>query len=103
MHAYTADNQSPQWRRAIERVKAELPETMPLLIGHGEPVTTGFLSWQRAYLDRFEELIRQADWSDQVRAVQEVMAGIKGYLPSENLAFLAELSVPPTAKRLGLL
>lgn len=103
MHSYMADNHNPDWRRAMDRLRADLPEDLPLLIGHGAPVTTGFLTWQETYLDVFEAAIRTANWSNPEAATNEVMTRMQDYLPSEELAFFAQLSVTPNAQRLGVL
>jgi glyoxylase-like metal-dependent hydrolase (beta-lactamase superfamily II) len=103
MHPYMADNTNPDWRAALDRLRRELAEDLPLYIGHGAPVTTGFLDWQETYLDLFEAAIRNADWSDGDAATAAVMRRMKDYLPSDDLVFLAQLSVLPNAKRLGML
>jgi glyoxylase-like metal-dependent hydrolase (beta-lactamase superfamily II) len=103
MHAYTADNTNDEWRLAIERLMTDLPENTILYIGHGLPVTPGFLQWQRTYLDKFEEAIKQADWSDPDAATATVVAAMQQYLPNDDLLFLMELSIEPNARRLGKL
>ena len=103
MHSYMADGQNDKWRKAIERVKSEFPETMLLLVGHGAPTTPGLLTWQRTYLDRFEAAVKTADWRDTKVASETVVAAMKDYLPSDQLVFLMQLSIEPTARRLGVL
>ena len=103
MHPYMADNTNPDWRAALDRLRGELAEDLPLFIGHGAPVTTGFLDWQETYLDLFEAAIRSANWSDRDAATAAVMRRMKDYLPSDDLVLLAQLSVLPNAKRLGML
>jgi glyoxylase-like metal-dependent hydrolase (beta-lactamase superfamily II) len=103
MHAFMADNQIPAWKRAIERVQSELPEDAILHIGHGPPITPGFLRWQAAYLDIFENALRRADWNDTAGAQASVTAAMCGYLPSDELLFLMQLSIVPNAERLGLI
>jgi glyoxylase-like metal-dependent hydrolase (beta-lactamase superfamily II) len=102
MHAFMADNENPSWKRAIARVQSELPEDAIMHIGHGPPITPGFLRWQAAYLDIFETALRRADWSDASAAQASVTAAMCGYLPSEELLFLMQLSILPNAERLGL-
>lgn len=103
MHAYMADNTNDEWRRVIERLQSELAEDTVLYVGHGLPVTPGFLSWQRTYLDKFEQAIEDADWSDAEAAAVEVTAAMQQYLPNEDLLFLMQLSIEPNAVRLGRL
>jgi glyoxylase-like metal-dependent hydrolase (beta-lactamase superfamily II) len=102
MHAFMADNQNPAWRRALERVQSELPEDTVLHIGHGPAVTPGFLRWQSTYLDRFENALRNADWSDATAAQASVTEAMRDYLPTDDLLFLMQLSIAPNAERLGL-
>jgi glyoxylase-like metal-dependent hydrolase (beta-lactamase superfamily II) len=102
MHAFMADNQNPAWRRAIERVQSDLAEDTVLHIGHGPAVTPGFLRWQSTYLDRFENALRKADWSDARAAQASVSNAMRDYLPSDDLLFLMQISIQPNAERLGL-
>ncbi|WP_159589712.1 MBL fold metallo-hydrolase [Chelativorans xinjiangense] len=103
MHAYMADDRNPEWKRAIALLQDELPEDMVLHIGHGMPVTPGFLAWQDSYLDRFEAAIANADLSDPDAGAASVVAAMQDFLPNEQLLFLMELSILPNAERLGLL
>jgi glyoxylase-like metal-dependent hydrolase (beta-lactamase superfamily II) len=103
MHPYMADGQNEGWRKAIERLQAELPEDMILYVGHGAPTTKALFAWQRVYLDKFEAAIRAADWKDPKQAAGAVVARMKDYLPTEDLLFLTQLSIEPTAKKLGVL
>jgi len=103
MHPYMADGHNDAWRKAIERLQAELPEDMILYVGHGAPTTPALFAWQRAYLDRFEAAVRGADWQDPATAAETVIAEVKTYLPNDDLLFLTRLSIEPTARRLGLL
>lgn len=102
MHAYMADAHNAEWTAALDRLASDLPEDLPLLIGHGAPVTPGFLRWQRHYLSRFDAALRAADWSAPDTATVAVMAELQALLPDESLAFLAQLSVEPNARALGL-
>ncbi len=101
MHAYMADGHNDAWRRALDRLASEVAADRPLLIGHGNPVTTGFLDWQRAYLDRFEAAIRASAADTPEALVADVTAAMLSYLRSEELLFLMQLSVEPTARLLG--
>ncbi|WP_163273057.1 MBL fold metallo-hydrolase [Chelativorans alearense] len=103
MHAYMADNHNPEWARAITLLQDELPEDMVLYIGHGAPVTPGFLAWQDTYLDRFETAVLEADWSNPDAGAASVVEAMQHFLPNEQLLFLMELSVLPNAERLTVL
>lgn len=102
MHAYMADNANPDWKRALARLQAELPEDMVLHVGHGLPATPALLAWQEAYLDRFEEAMRAADWRDADAAQAAVVEAMTDFLPREDLVMFLQLSIPANAERLGL-
>ena len=103
MHPYMADGQNDAWRKAIERLQSEFAEQTVLFVGHGAPTTPGLFAWQRIYLDKFEAAIRAADWRDLPRAKEAVATAMKDYLPNDDLLFLMQLSIEPTARRLGVL
>ncbi|MGI3170294.1 MBL fold metallo-hydrolase [Pseudooceanicola sp. C21-150M6] len=103
MHPYMADNTNSDWVRVLDRLQSDLAEDATLHVGHGRPVTPGFLQWQRDYIDIFEARLRAQDWSDPDKASAAVSAGMRDYLPGDALAFLMELSIRPNAERLGLL
>jgi glyoxylase-like metal-dependent hydrolase (beta-lactamase superfamily II) len=102
MHPYMADNTNPEWKRAIGRLRSELPEDMILHVGHGLPATPAFLAWQEAYLDRFEAALQAADWSDPETAQAAVVTDMTAFLPSDELLFFLKQSIVPNARRLGL-
>lgn len=103
MHPYMADNTNPEWRTALDKIHSELAEDAVLYIGHGAPVTPGFLSWQRDYLSVFERVLADQDWTDRDAVVSRVSQTMRDYLPNDDLSFLMELSVLPNAERLGLI
>jgi glyoxylase-like metal-dependent hydrolase (beta-lactamase superfamily II) len=103
MHPYMADGQNDAWRNAIARLQTELPEDMILFVGHGAPITKALFSWQRVYLDKFEAAIRAADWTNPAKAADAVTHEMKVYLPTDDLWFLTQLSIEPTARKLGVL
>ncbi len=102
MHSYMADNQNPAWKRALQRLQSELPEDLVLHVGHGPAVTPGFLRWQSAYLDVFEDALRKADWRDPATAQASVAESMRDYLPTDDLLLFIQLSIAPNAARLGL-
>ncbi len=103
MHAYMADVQNPSWRAALDRVQAELAEDTLHFVGHGMPATPAFLQWQKTYLEIFDRSIEAADWSEPEAATASVMQAMSAYLPSEDLAFLLQLSIEPNAQAAGKL
>ncbi|MEM6387908.1 MAG: MBL fold metallo-hydrolase [Pseudomonadota bacterium] len=103
MHAYMADVQNPNWRPALDRVQTELAEDTLLFVGHGIPATPAFLQWQKTYLEIFDRAIDAADLSVPEAATAPVMQAMNAYLPSEDLAFLLQLSIAPNARAAGKL
>ncbi|MEL7181423.1 MAG: MBL fold metallo-hydrolase [Pseudomonadota bacterium] len=103
MHPYMADNTNPEWRAALDGIRLELAEDAVLYVGHGAPVTPGFLAWQKDYLSVFERVLADQDWTDRDAAVSNVSQTMRAYLPNDDLSFLMELSVLPNAERLGLI
>lgn len=103
MHAYMADVQNPAWLAALDRLKTDLHEDTLLYVGHGTSATPALLAWQRTYIQQFDAAIERADWSDPDAATAFVMEAMSDYLPSEALAFLLQLSIPPNAQAAGKL
>jgi glyoxylase-like metal-dependent hydrolase (beta-lactamase superfamily II) len=101
-HAYLADGFWREWLANIDRLERELPADATLYIGHGEPGSPELFAWQRGYIETFVDAVQNADWSRPEQAQAEVVAKVKEYLPSDDLAFLMELSVEPVAAQMGL-
>jgi glyoxylase-like metal-dependent hydrolase (beta-lactamase superfamily II) len=103
MHAYLADGFHEQWLANLERAKRDLPGDAMLLMGHGEPSADhAILDWQRAYIQRFLAAVREEvdRGLDGAPLAERVMAEMKAFLPTDDLAFLAQLSVEPVRDRL---
>ena len=60
------------------------------------------LDWQERYIQTMLAAVRAADWDDPQAAQVSVIATMQTWLPSDQLAFLMELSVQPLAERLGV-
>jgi hypothetical protein len=58
--------------------------------------------WQRSYIATFVDAVGSADWSDPDQAQAAVVAEMRRFLPTDELAFLMELSIQPVAGQLGL-
>lgn len=113
MHGYLADGHYAAWLRNIERVRRELPPDTLVYMGHGEPGPAGpLLDWQAEYIRRFVAAVRAAgpteaegDAPSQAAAqqaiTQTVTQRMQAYLPSDDLLFLMQLSVPPMRERLA--
>jgi hypothetical protein len=99
MHAYLADGFFEMWLANLERARHELPVDAVLRMGHGEPQSGhALLDWQANYIRRFIEAVRSTatggNMTDDAFA-DAVMEQMKTFLPSEDLVFLARLSVAP--------
>jgi glyoxylase-like metal-dependent hydrolase (beta-lactamase superfamily II) len=106
MHAYLADGFHEAWLSNIGRAKRELPKDVRLYPGHGEPASGhGLLDWQVQYIDRLLETLRSAVERDGLEGeplAEAVMAKMKAFLATDDLLFLARLSVEPLRHQLTL-
>jgi glyoxylase-like metal-dependent hydrolase (beta-lactamase superfamily II) len=107
MHAYLADGYFEQWLGNLERARREIPADAILYVGHGEPGPAAPLfDWQAAYIRTFIDAVRATkrlagQGADDDAATTAVLARMKQYLPSDDLLFLMQLSVPPMRARLA--
>jgi glyoxylase-like metal-dependent hydrolase (beta-lactamase superfamily II) len=101
-HCYLADGFHREWLANIERLRAQFPDDATFHVGHGGPLGSADWDWQREYIETFVTAIENADWSDPDAAHATVAAAMKAYLPTDQLAFLMELSIDPVAARLAL-
>jgi glyoxylase-like metal-dependent hydrolase (beta-lactamase superfamily II) len=88
MHAYLADGFHDQWLANLDRLRRELPAGMRLNPGHGEPAGLEMLDWQEAYIRRFLDCVRGSG------SKQDVIDSMTTFLPTDDLRFLMELSIP---------
>lgn len=96
MHAYLADGHSERWLRNLDTARSVLSPGAVLHPGHGDPAAIGLLDWQERYIRTFMDAVRRARGAASAEAaVEQVTAAMKQYLPSEDLLFLMQLSVPP--------
>ena len=100
MHGYLADGFHREWLANIERARSLLPERAILHPGHGEPGSKTLLDWQAAYVRTFVAAVREAGSATPEEAVQAVTKRMKALLPSDDLLFLMQLSVPALQARL---
>jgi hypothetical protein len=100
MHAYLADGHHEVWLKNIARGKQELPKDVRLMIGHGEPAK-GVRAPRLA--GRLLEAVRSAverDGLDGDALANAVTTRVKSFLPTDDLLFLARLSVAPLGRQL---
>ena len=101
-HCYLADGFYEPWLAGIHRLRDELAPATTLYPGHGDPAGLEVLDWQERYIQTMLGAVRTADWADPQAARASVIATMRTWLPSDQLAFLMELSVQPLAQRLGV-
>ncbi|MEP6729423.1 MAG: MBL fold metallo-hydrolase [bacterium] len=104
MHGYLADGEYAAWLDNIARAREALGADTMLYIGHGEPGPAGrLLDWQELYIRTFVDALgadarTSIDDAHLTARVTEVMQRL---LPSEDLLFLMQLSVPPMRRVLA--
>jgi glyoxylase-like metal-dependent hydrolase (beta-lactamase superfamily II) len=103
MHCFLADGYWAEWLANIDSLQARFPADAVFHVGHGGPLGQQDWDWQRRYLETFLDAVRRAYWADPDTAHADVVAAMRRYLPTDDLAFLMELSVDPIATQLGLL
>jgi glyoxylase-like metal-dependent hydrolase (beta-lactamase superfamily II) len=101
-HCFLADGFHEQWLANIELLHERFPSDVVFHVGHGGPVGTNELAWQRRYIETFLDAVGRADWSSPEQARAAVIVRMTDYLPTDELRFLMELSIEPVAAQLGL-
>jgi glyoxylase-like metal-dependent hydrolase (beta-lactamase superfamily II) len=101
-HCFLADGFHEQWLANIELLRGRFPSEVVFHVGHGGPVGTNELAWQRGYIETFLDAVGSADWSSREQARAAVIVRMTDYLPTDELRFLMELSIEPVAAQLGL-
>jgi glyoxylase-like metal-dependent hydrolase (beta-lactamase superfamily II) len=98
MHAYLADGQWPHWLDVIDRLDRDLPSTATLYVGHGPPGTKDLLSAQRRYIEAFVEAVHRHATAIAEGNHRPVLDELRSIVTSEDLLFLADLSIPTLAQ-----
>jgi hypothetical protein len=85
-------------------VRGLLDPDTTLYVGHGAPgPAQALLDWQEGYIRTYLDAVRRNATSgggerlDDAALTERVTAAMHGYLPSDDLLFLMQLSVPATA------
>ena len=100
MHAYLADGFASEWLACLDRLERELAPDVTLYVGHGAPAGLHLIDQQRRYVQAFIASVERHLRSDPEPRRAAVVADMKKHLPTEDLAFLMELSVDPFAAKL---
>jgi glyoxylase-like metal-dependent hydrolase (beta-lactamase superfamily II) len=100
MHAYLADGQWAQWLDVIDQLDRDLAAGATLYLGHGPPGGKELLGAQRRYIETFVESVRRH--ADTVAGGEHrpVLDDLRSIVASEDLLFLADLSIAPTLAQL---
>jgi glyoxylase-like metal-dependent hydrolase (beta-lactamase superfamily II) len=102
-HCFLADGYYAEWLANIGSLRTRFPAGDVFHVGHGGPLGQRDRDWQQRYLETFVAAVEHADWTDPGTAHAHVVATMRRYLPTDDLAFLMELSVEPIATQMGLL
>ena len=100
MHAYLADGFYQAWLANIKRARRELPADTMLYMGHGEPApASALLDRQSDYIAKFLAAVRSGP-DDPDELVDAVSRAMRALVPTDDLLFLAQLSVAPIRQHL---
>ena len=92
-HAYLADGQWRHWLETLERLEHELRAAATLYVGHGPPGDRELLARQRRYVNTFVDAVRRHPEAVAAGDHAPVLDELRRVVPSEDLLFLADLSV----------
>jgi glyoxylase-like metal-dependent hydrolase (beta-lactamase superfamily II) len=101
MHGYLADGYYEAWLANIERARSVFPADTIFYMGHGKPGGADLLDWQEGYIHTFLDAVQNAGDTEDEAATQSVTAAMKDYLPSDDLLFLMQLSVPAVRQQIN--
>ena len=101
-HCFLADGFHERWLANMEALRERFPSDAVFHVGHGGPVGPSSWDWQREYIQTFVAAVADADWGNPELAQAAVVAEMTGFLPTDELRFLMELSIQPVAVQLGL-
>jgi glyoxylase-like metal-dependent hydrolase (beta-lactamase superfamily II) len=100
MHAYLADGHWREWLDLLGGLEKELPNDAVLHIGHGEPGTKTLISSQRRYIDTFVDAVTANSEGVAAGDHTRVLQAVQALLPTDDLLFLADLSIDPVLAKL---
>ncbi len=100
-HAYLADGYATEWLACLDKLEREIASDATLYVGHGPPGKKNLFAEQRRYIKAFMAAVQQHLARAPTERRAAVVADMKRFLPTDDLAFLMELSVDPFAAKLG--
>jgi glyoxylase-like metal-dependent hydrolase (beta-lactamase superfamily II) len=100
MHAYLADGHWREWLDLLGGLEKELPNDTVLHVGHGERATKTLISSQRRYIDTFVDAVTANSEAVAAGDHTRVLQAVQALLPTDDLLFLADLSIDPVLAKL---
>jgi glyoxylase-like metal-dependent hydrolase (beta-lactamase superfamily II) len=100
MHAYLADGQWPHWLDVLDRLHHDLPSGAILYVGHGPPGDKDLLAAQRRYIETFIGAVHRHTTAVADGDHRPVLDELRSIVTSEDLLFLADLSIAPILAQL---
>jgi glyoxylase-like metal-dependent hydrolase (beta-lactamase superfamily II) len=96
MHAFLADGQWTHWLDVIDQLDRDLPSSATLHVGHGPPAGKELLAAQRRYIETFVASVQRHATTVASGDHRPVLDDLCDIVPSDDLLFLADLSIAPT-------
>lgn len=100
MHAYLADGHAAEWLAGLDALERTLASDATLHVGHGAPGGPALIDAQRRYVRAFVRAVEDHLRAPEAERRAAVVAEMKRFLATDDLAFLMELSVDPFAAKL---
>jgi glyoxylase-like metal-dependent hydrolase (beta-lactamase superfamily II) len=104
LDSYNADGFSGRWLEKLDRLKTDLGDAAVLYPGHGGAATRAALEWQRRYLERLRETVRDlADGQPALTDAQKAEAKqrMDEFVPDQRLEFFVDISLDVVAAELA--
>jgi glyoxylase-like metal-dependent hydrolase (beta-lactamase superfamily II) len=100
MHSYLADGHWREWLELLRGLEKELPSDAMLHVGHGEPGSKTLIANQRRYIETFVDAITANAEAVAAGDHTRVLQAMQALLPTDDLLFLADLSIDPVLAKL---
>jgi glyoxylase-like metal-dependent hydrolase (beta-lactamase superfamily II) len=102
MHGYTSDGHTREWLDNLDRLSAQLGEIDKLYPGHGQPGGRELLGAQRAWIERYREVVGGLGAPPLDEAAKATLsAEMQRYLGTDKLLFLVGLGADAVAAELA--
>jgi glyoxylase-like metal-dependent hydrolase (beta-lactamase superfamily II) len=106
-HCFFRDGHTKEWLAIVDRLERDLPDDVQLYFGHGAtPAGKDVIDWMRGYIRAFLREVQnlgKLPSPTSAEAKQQLIAGMKNYLPTDTTLFLLDYELEVTiALLLGL-